>query len=312
MTVRIVTDSTADLPQELVRELDITVVPTYVNMHGHSYRDGVDISHDDIYKNMEQNGLAITTAQPSPNDFVKAYQNVLRETDDIVSIHCSAKLSGIYQSALIGCDLAGAKGRIEVVDSQMTSMGLGLVAIAAARLAKTGVSLTNVLDETHRAVSQSHIWALFDTLKYAFRSGRIGKVTTLLGGIINIKPILTIKDGSIHPNGITRTRTKGIEKLIDNVRKFKTVHDIGIVHSTTLDEAQKLRAKLSAIVDKNRIYISRLGPCLGVYGGPGVLVLSTLATDIPKITAEAEIEKARKNRLHMPSFNEPELNCVCL
>ncbi|MCL2281490.1 MAG: DegV family protein [Dehalococcoidia bacterium] len=312
MTVRIVTDSTADIPPEIARELDITVVPCYVNMRGKSYRDGIDITPSELYRNMEEYDVNITTSQPPPGDFVQVYESILKEADDIVSIQCASSLSGIYQSALHGRDLVGGKGHIEVIDSGMTSMGLGIIAIAAARLAKTGASLASVMDETSTAASQSYAWGIFDTLKYAFRGGRLGKIKSLIGNILPVKPMLTLKNGSLRPTGVVRTRAKGIDKLLDNVRKFKNIHDFGIVHSSAQDDAQKLRAKLSALVDKSRIYISQLGPGIGVHGGPGVLILSMRASDIPKKAADLELEKTRKNMPQMPSFQPPKLNTAPL
>lgn len=312
MTVRVVTDSTADLPLELARELNITVVPAYVNFRSRSYRDGVDISQDEIYQKLVESDAPITTSQPPPSDFADTYTHVLKEADDIISIQVSARLSGIYQSAMQARGMVNARGHIEVVDSGLTSMGLGLVTIAAARLAKAGGSLSGVLDETRKAMSQVHVWAIFDTLKYVFRGGRLGKATSMLSSMLSVKPILTMKDGELHPAGIVRTRSKGIEKLVDNIRKYTSVSDVGIVHSTTPEEAQKLRARLSALVDKDRIYVSRLGPALGVHGGPGTLILALRASGVPRSSMEDAIDKARKRMPQMPSFRAPKLNIAPL
>jgi len=308
MTVRIVTDSTADIPSELAQELDIAVVPLYVIMRGRSYRAGIDISHDDVYKKVEEGDTPITTSQPSPADFAQTYKSVLKEADNIIAIQCSSRLSGTYQSALQGRELTGDKGHIEVIDSKIISMGLGIIAIAAARLAKTGATVSSVLEETQKAVSQSHIWGIFDTLKYLVRGGRLNKVSSLLGGVLNVKPLLTIKDGSIRPMGVVRTRAKGLEKILNNVCKFKNIQGFGIAHSSSQDEVNKLKAKLSALVDKNHIYTSQLGPSLGVHGGPGVLVLGMLASDTPKNAAEIALEKTRKRMPRLPSFGSPKLN----
>ncbi len=307
MTVRVVTDSTADLPAEVVRELDITVVPAYVNIEGRSYHDGVDITPDDVYKRLVETDSPITTSQPPPGDFMETYQRVLKEADEIVSIQASSRLSGIYQSAMQARDMVGGKGRIEVVDSGSVSIGLGMVAIAAARLAKSGVGISDVLDETRKAIGQIHIWAFFDTLKYVFRGGRLGKATSLLGGMLNVKPVLTMKDGVLHPAGFARTRAKGIERLLENIQRYRNISDVGIVHSTTPTEAQTLKARLSTLVDKNRIYVSRLGPALGVHGGPGTLILGIRASDTPKSGVEEALEKARK-RIQLPTFHAPKLN----
>jgi len=307
VTVRVVTDSTADLPAEVIRDLNITVVPAYISIRGHSYRDGVDITPDEVYQKLIESDTPITTSQPPPADFAQAYKHVLKEADEIVSIQATSKLSGIYQSAIQAREIVKGKGRIEVVDSASVSMGLGLITIAAARLARAGVGLSGVLEEARTAVNQVHIWAIFDSLKYVFRGGRLGKATSLLGSMLNVKPVLTMKEGVIHPAGFVRTRARGIEKLLEYVKRFQNVLDIGIVHSSAQDEAQTLRCRLSALVDKNSIYVSRLGPALGVHGGPGTLILALRASDTPKSSMEDAIEKARK-RMQLPYFHAPRLN----
>ena len=307
MTVRVVTDSTADISPELARDLNITVVPALINISGRCYRDGVDISPDEVYKKLVESDAPITTSQPPPIDFAETYKHVLKEADEIVSIQATSRLSGIYNSAVQAREMVGGKGRIEVVDSANVSIGLGLIAIAAARMAKAGIGLSDVLDETSKAINQVHIWAIFDTLKYVFRGGRLGKATSMLGSMLNVKPVLTMKDGVLHPAGLARTRARGIEKLLENFKRFQNIHDVGIVHSSTPEEAQTLRCRLSAIVDKNRIYVSRLGPALGVHGGPGTLILALRASDTPRSSVEDAIEKARK-RIQMPSFRAPRLN----
>jgi DegV family protein with EDD domain len=307
MTVRVVTDSTADLPAELARELNITVVPAFINIRGRSYRDGVDITPDEIYHALLESDATITTSQPPPGDFAAVYKKVLKEADEIVSIQATSKLSGIYQSAIQAREAINGKGRIEIVDSSSLSMGLGLITIAAARLAKSGVSLAGVLECTRKAVDQVHIWAIFDTLKYVFRGGRLGKATSLLGSMLNVKPVITMRDGVIHPAGLARTRAKGLDKLLENIKRFQNIQDIGIVHSSATEEAQTLRCRLSALVDKNRIYVSHLGPALGVHGGPGAVILALRTSDAPKRNLEDTIERARR-RIQIPSFHSTKFN----
>ena len=305
MTVRIVTDSTADLPPELARDLDITVVPVYVSMRGRSYRDGVDISLDEIYRKMIEGGTPVTTSQPAPADFSEAYRRLMKEADDIVSIHLTSRLSGVYSSAVQGRDMAGGKGRIEVVDSASISMGIGLVALAAARLAKAGASMPCVLEETRHAIEHVHVWGVLDTLKYVLRSGRLGRAKAMVGSLLSVKPLITMKNGELYPSGVVRTRVKGIDKLIENFKTFINVDEIGIVHSTTPDEARTLRSRLSAVLDGSRIHLSRLGPALGVHGGPGTLVLAL--REKLQVTENAAADKIKRH-INLPSFHAPRLN----
>jgi len=305
MTIRIVTDSTSDLPSALARELDITIVPVYVSLRGRSYRDGIDISLDEIYQKMIDGGTPVTTSQPSPADFAEAYQRVMKEADQIVSISLTSKLSGVYNSALQGREMVGGKGRIEVIDSASISMGMGLIAVAAARKAQAGASLPSILAVSREAVEHVHIWGVFDTLKYVLRSGRLGRATALIGNLLNVKPIITMKSGELYPSGIVRNRAKGIDRLIDNFKGFLDVEEVGIVHSTTPEEAQTLKSRLSAVLDSRRIHISRLGPALGAHGGPGTLVLALRER---LASAENPIMVKSKRLINMPSFHAPRLN----
>ena len=307
MAVRIVTDSTADLPPQMAQELGITVVPVYVGFGEKTYRDGVDISQDELYQKMVAGPAHPTTSQPTPADFASVYRKLLQETDEIVSIQLTGKLSGTYNSALQGKEMVSGGSRIEVVDSLSVSMGLGLITMAAARVARAGEGLQAVMEEVRQAIPQMHLWGLFDTLKYLAKGGRIGKAKALLGSVLNIKPILTMRDGELHPAGVARTRAKGIERLFDLVKNTLNLQELAIVHSTTPDEAQRLRDRISSIFDKSPIHISRLGPALGVHAGPGALILA-LREKVASIGQEASEGESAKKRLSLTSLHLPKLS----
>ena len=307
MTVKVVTDSTADLPPQLAQQLGIIVVPVYVRFGEKVYRDGVDISEDEFYQKLVDSPTHPTTSQPSPGDFADVYSKLSQETDEIVSIQVTSKLSGTYNSALQGRELAGARCRIEVVDSLALSMGLGLIAMAAARLAAAGESLPIVMEEIRQAIPNIRLLGVFDTLKYLLRGGRIGKAKALLGSILNVKPLITIRDGELFPAGQARTRSKGIERLFELVKNALNIQEIAIVHSTTPDEASSLRERIGSIFDKKQIHTARLGPALGVHGGPGTLILA-LREKISSIRQNANEDEPLKERLPLPHLHIPKLN----
>ena len=309
MSVRIVTDSTADLPHELVEELGITVVPVYVSLNGQSYRDGIDIGPDEIYQKMADGDFSVTTSQPSPSDFANTYRHLMRETDEILTINLSSHLSGSYSSAVQGQEMVAGQERIKVVDSSSASMGAGLLAIAAARLAQAGASLPHILAETKRAVNRIHIWVVLDSLKYALRSGRLGKAKALLGSLLSVKSLITLKNGEVQPAGMMRTRQKGLEKLIANFKSLAGVEEAGIIHSTTPDEAQVIHDHLSNALGNGRLHISRLGPSLGVHTGPGTLALAVRE----KMPAEEKtVANEERGVFDMPSFRFPSLKIMPL
>jgi DegV family protein with EDD domain len=310
MTVKIVTDSTSDLSPQVARELGITVVPVYVRFGERVYRDGVDISEDEFYQKLVESPIHPATSQPSPADFADVYKKLSREADEIVSIQVTSKLSGTYNSALQGRELVKTGCRIEVVDSLSVTMGLGLIAMAAARLAEAGESLPAVMEEIRQCIPRIRLLGVFDTLKYLLRSGRIGKAKALLGSVLNVKPLLTMRDGELLPAGLARTRSKGIERLFDLVKNALNIQELAIVHSTTPDEAGSLRERIASIFDRGRIHVARLGPALGVYGGPGALILA-LREKVSGIRQEAGEGDTLKKRLSLPSLHVPRLSFSC-
>ena len=273
MTVKIVTDSSADLPAPLVQELGITVVPLYVRFGEKVYRDRVDISEDEFYQRLLHDPIHPSTIQPTPQDFANVYQRLSLEADGIVSIHISAKLSGTCNSALQAKEMIEKGCPIEVVDSQVTSMGLGLIDIAAATVAKAGGDLPAVMEEVKQAIPNIHLLFLLDTLEYLLRGGRIGQAKALLGSILNVKPVLTFKDGEVVPTGQVRSRAKGIDRLFDFIKSASNVQDLAVVYNTTPDEAQALGERIGNIFAKEQIKLSRVGPMLGVHTGPGALAV---------------------------------------
>ncbi len=310
MTVKIVTDSCADLPTQLAQELGITVVPVYLRFGDEVYRDGVDISQDEFYQKLEEGSVHPSTAAPSPGEFAKVYEEAAQETDEIVSIHLTSKHSAVYDSALQGRELVETGCRIEVVDSLSVSMGLGLIAVAAARLAKEGEGLQAVMDEVREAIQCIRLLGVFDTLKYLLRGGRIGKSRALLGTLLNVKPLLTMRDGELLPAGLARTRAKGVERLFGLVKNALNVQEVAIVHSTTPDEASSFRERIASILDRKRIHVARLGPALGVHAGPGALILA-LREKVSSIRQDAGESESLKKRIALPSLHIPKLSFSC-
>ena len=271
MTIKIVTDSTADLPPQLAKELGFTVVPVYVRFGDQVYRDRVDISEDEFYQRLLHDPIHPSTTQPSPQDFFEVYHKLSKEADGVISIHVSSKLSGTYNSALQGKEMVGGECPVEVIDSRVTTMGLGQLAIAANTIAESGNNLQQVAEEVKQVIPSIHLLGLLDTLKYLALGGRIGKVQALLGSVLSVKPMLTIKDGELVPAGRIRSRTKGIDRLFDFVKNTVDIQDVAIVYNTTPDEAQALVGRMGSIFPKERIRLARLGPALGVHAGPGIL-----------------------------------------
>ena len=274
MTVKIVTDTGADIPTDLLKELNITAVPLYIYFGEKAYKDGVDIGADELYKRLVDGPIHPTTTQPIPADFTKAYQEISKETDEIVSIHLSSKVSGTYNSAIQGKELLKDKCHIEVIDSASLSMGLGLITLAAARIARAGGTLQQVVEETNKAIKKTQLLGVLATLKYLLAGGRITKARATIGSLLNIKPLLTMHEGELIQAGLARSHAKGFDKLYEFVKNTKNVKEMAIVNSTVAEEAYLLKKRLSSIVAEEKIHMANLGAALGVHGGPGTLLVA--------------------------------------
>lgn len=274
MAVKIITDSTCDLTPDLVRELGIVNLPTYLLFGTKSYRDGVDITTDDFYQKLLHEPVYPTTSQPTPQDFLDAFNNN-PSADGFICINISRKLSGTLNSAEQAKKLYAGKAPIEIIDSQTVSMGLGLLVIAAARMAKAGKNINEIADAVCRMVAQGRLLILFDTLEYLAKGGRIGKVKSLMGSILNVRPIVAIKDGELVPSGQVRNRAKGKDKLVEFANSFADVAEMGVLYSTTPDEAKELADRVTVCPRKN-IYVNRVGPVLATHAGPGVMGIAVL------------------------------------
>jgi DegV family protein with EDD domain len=274
MKVKVITDSTSDIPHELADALGITMVPVYVRFGDVVYRDGEEITSDEFFQKLTSLPVHPATSQPTPEDFTKVYSKYYGNVDGIVSIHISAKISGTFNSALLSAKTMETPCRIEVIDSKFNSAGLALVVMAAAQLANDGVSIQDIITETHKMIEQVHMFGMFNTMKYLARSGRISKTVAAAANIIDVKPLLTFSDGEIVRAGLVRTMAKGIDRIYDYIGTKIPIQELMIVHSAVPDEANRLKQRLTKFLPEDKILIARLGAALGVHGGPGVLVMA--------------------------------------
>ena len=271
MTVKVVTDSTCDLPPEVARDLGIVVVPLSVHFGSEVYLDGVDLSPDEFYSKLTQEPLLPTTSQPSGGAFAEVYESLAAETEEILSLHISAKLSGTYNSALLGKDALTKSCCVEIVDTLQASMALGLIAIVAARAAKKGANLDQALKIVKAAIPRAHIFGVVDTLEYLKKGGRIGKAQAFLGTLLQFKPLITCQDGEVHPLERVRTRRRALDRLLYLVKEFRNIEELAVIHSTIPEEAEALVDRLDTLVPKEKVYLARFGPVIGTYLGPGSL-----------------------------------------
>jgi DegV family protein with EDD domain len=279
MTVKIVTDSLSDITSNIAEEFDITVVPLTVLFGHEQYLDRVTITTDEFYNRLINDSIWPTTTQPTPKTFAEVYDGLLAETDEILVINASSKLSGTYQSAVGAKEMTEKQGRIEVIDSETVAMGLGLIVITAARKAREGAAMDDLIKYVESATKRSHFVVYFDTLTYLAKGGRIGKAKELMGSVLSIKQILTVKDGEMAPLARKRSLAAGMDYLSQHVQSFQKIEALAVEHTTTQGEADKLADRVKSLVPDKLIYRSTVSPVLGVHGGPGAIAVTVLEAE---------------------------------
>ncbi len=278
MGVKIVTDSTSDLPRALAEELGITVVPLSVQFGAEVFVDRVTMSPDEFFERLTLGEDYPTTSQPSVGDFVEAYERLGADADGIVSIHVSDKVSGTLNSARLASEQAQVSCPIEVLDTYSVSMGVTMVAIEAARAASAGGDIGHVTGVAADAITRCQVFALLDTLEYLEKGGRIGKAQALLGTLLRVKPMIILREGVVHELAKERTRRKGIARLERTAREFAPLAGLAVMHSTTSDEADALAKSVAGLLTPgNEPMVMQFGPVLGTYTGPGALGIGLLS-----------------------------------
>jgi DegV family protein with EDD domain len=274
--VAVVTDTTGYLPGELVREHGIHLVSLYVNFGGEKTLREADITdYDRFYDELRDADALPTTSQPAVGDFLAVYEPLLEDGHDILSIHISAGLSGTCgaaRQAVETLERGGQDGRVRVFDSATGAGGIALVALAAAKAASDGGDLAAVEAAARAAREQLKIWFAIDTLEYLRRGGRIGAASAWIGSTLKIKPILTV-ESEMTPVERVRTSARAFDRMVDYARQR---HDAGadgwvVQHIQSPDQANKLADACREIFGSEPVWISEVGPVLGVHTGPGLL-----------------------------------------
>ncbi len=276
MAVSIVSDSTSDLPPRLAHELGISVVPLSVIFGDEVYKEGIDITHDLFYEKLVRAKVLPTTSAPSVGDFLAVYEPLLKETDEIMSVHISSKLSVTYNNACQAAKHLSDQGaRIEVMDSQSVSFGLSFAATAAAGAARSGAGLDEIQRIVERIIPRVRIVVVLDTLEYLRRGGRIGRARAFLGAVLRVKPLLSLREGEVHPEERVRTKAHALDRIFQIVTSYR-VKEAAIGYSTNAQDAEDMRRRLAFALPEAEIHVTRLGPVIGAHAGPGVLGVGVL------------------------------------
>jgi len=279
----VVCDTTAYLPAELVASGGIETVSLYVTVDGHSEAEAEIADYGEFYERLRAAEGGATTSQPSIGDFVAAYEPLLDEGRDVVSIHLSAEISGTFAAANQARDRLTEEGkggeRIHVFDSRSACGGMGFSVLAAAAAARAGDDAAAVLARAQRAREELKMWFAIDTLEYLRRGGRIGGARAWIGSALKIKPILTLEE-EITPVERVRTRARSIERLRDYARQR---HESGldawvIQHIQDPEAADSLADDCREIFGCDPVYVSEIGPVIGAHVGPGLLGVGSVSS----------------------------------
>jgi DegV family protein with EDD domain len=276
MPVKIVTDSVADIPPDIVRDLDITLIPVLLRFGEETYRDGIDMTNDQFYERLTTSKVMPTTSVPSLDLFARTYAKLAEETREILVIMLSSKLSGIYNAARQSADLMEGDCRIEVLDSGCAVMAQGFVVIKAARAAKEGATLDEILEIVRNNLPRVDMHAAFDTLEYLKRGGRIGRAQAFMGSVLRVNPIITLKDGVVEPVGRARSRSKAIDHLYEFAASYSHIEELAVEGAACPEDVEQLVERLGAIFPKERILRSRTTPVIGAHTGPGLLLVAVM------------------------------------
>ncbi|WP_096189170.1 DegV family protein [Evansella halocellulosilytica] len=277
--VKIVTDSTADIPESLVKDLNISVVPLKVHFGEETFEDGVDLNASQFYDKLKSANIIPTTSQPTPHQFETEYRRIHEEwpQDDIISIHLSSKLSGTFQSAYIASQTLGDEVPLTVIDSRRASYAIGIIVVEVAKLAKAGATKEECLKRIDELLEDTTVYFMVDTLEFLEKNGRIGKASAVLGSLLKIKPILSLnEEGEVYPFEKVRGNKKAVSKIIQEFQnKYGNdpVH-IGISHADAEDEAEKLMVKMKETFNMKESVITNIGPVIGTHVGPGTISVS--------------------------------------
>ena len=274
--VKLVTDSVSDLPPEVVKDLEITVIPLHVHFGYETYKDRVDLSSEDFYHKLEHSSSFPSTSAPSPGLFAEVFDDLAMKCNQILGVFVSRKLSATYDAAVQGAKLMKRKCQVEIVDSALGIMGQGLLVMEAAKKALAGASISELVSMISGNIQRMHVRVSLDTLEYLARGGRIGKVQAFLGSMLRMNPIIGIKDGVAFPFARVRSRAQAVDWLCDFASKFEKVKALAVEYGTNAAEAKALAERIASMFPKVQMYISNVSPVICTHTGPNVLSVTVM------------------------------------
>lgn len=277
MSVRIVTDSTCDLPADVIEQYGITVVPIYVNLENESYQDGVNLDREEFYQELESSKVFPSTASPSTESFMSAFSSLAQKgADAILSIHAASTISGVYNVAMLA-SRSVKQGLVRTFDAGQISLGTGFIVAAAAKMAKAGKDLNEILSSIQELANRTYTFAIVDNLRYLQHSGRISQFKSLLGSLLQVKPLLRFYQG-IPTVKILRTSKSAVDQLLAAVKSLGKLEALNVLHINALEKARALQeTALNQFPELSNSKIIDVSPAIGTHIGPGAVGFAAIA-----------------------------------
>ncbi|MGN6030137.1 MAG: DegV family protein [Thermomicrobiales bacterium] len=276
--IAIVTDSTADLPNDLAAELGITVVPFGLRFGHELLRDGVDLTTDDLMARIQETGRTPATSSPAPSALADVFSQLAQDHDGILAVLMSSHLSSVVKAARIAAshvqETFETPPPIEIVDSLNVSLGLGLQVMRAAALVRSGLPLATVAEQLRAEVPANHLVFFLEELDLQRRRGRVGKGPEVVGNVLQLKPVLRLDEGQVIPHERARTRARALDMLVEFAGSLPAIDEIGIIYDTTPEDVESLRQRLVVAAPDATLDIVQFGPALAAHLGPGVVGLA--------------------------------------
>jgi DegV family protein with EDD domain len=274
--VKVVTDSASDLPQDIATSLGIEVVPLTIRFGDKEYVDRTGLTSDEFWAMCKASKVLPETAAPSPGSFQDAYERAFNDgAAGVIVVTLSSQLSATFQSATLAADAVKERGAVRVIDSRAVSMAQGLLVVELAEAAKNGASLDDLVALANSLTARLGIIGTIDTLEHLIKGGRIGGAKALLGSVLNIKPLLELKEGVIGEAGRARTRAKAIAALVQAARSAEPLQRLAVMHGAATDITTVVEA-LQQLPVTHPLVVGDVGSTVGTHGGPGMIVVCWL------------------------------------
>ncbi|ABR49278.1 degV family protein [Alkaliphilus metalliredigens QYMF] len=275
--MKIVTDSSCDIPRELIEKYNIDVVPLQIEIDDKNYSDGVDITHQQFYEKMKTSLGLPKTSQPSPQSFVDVYQDNIKKYGQILSIHLSSKLSGTCHSAMMAKEMVGEEeGRIETFDTLSGSFGVGAQVLEACHLVEQGLDMDTIIERLNEYREQTRVVVYLETLENAVKGGRVSKPKEFVANLLNLKPIVHVEEGYVRVLKNIRGKKKGMKFLLEEIEKKNIDYKdrvIGITHCDCLEDALILKEEIIKKFNPAEVLVTTMGPVIGTHAGIGGILI---------------------------------------